>query len=94
MNEITQRLYKFVSTVLSEQKDTGDIITAEYILEKINDFKNLPSLKKDWDKIEIAELQKKRQQEIDGVFEIIEDDQQVLPTRKEAILALAKQILS
>lgn len=42
----------------------------------------------------IAELQKKRQQEIDGVFEIIEDDQQVLPTRKEAILALAKQELA
>ena len=59
MNEITQRLYKFVSTVLSEQKDTGDTITAKYILEKINDFKNLPDLKKDWDKIEMAELQKK-----------------------------------
>ena len=39
----------------------------------------------------LAELQKKQQQEIDGVFEIIEDDQPVLPTRKEAILSLAKQ---
>ena len=39
----------------------------------------------------IAELQKKQQQEIDGVCEIIEDDQPVLPTRKEAIRSLAEQ---
>jgi hypothetical protein len=39
----------------------------------------------------IAEFQKKQQQEIDGVCEIIEDDQPVLPTRKEAILSLAEQ---
>ena len=59
MNEITETLKKVCSMILSEKTGSEDIISAEYISEVINQFKFMPRFKKDWDKVELAELQKK-----------------------------------